>query len=299
MKGFLFFSFFLMIFFSGCFTDESGSQPRVGDEIQVKGSDTMVQLVSNFAEAYSENRDVRLSVTGGGSGTGIAALINGEVDIANSSRPIRESEIELALERGIEPIELIVALDALSVIVNSENPVNGLSLDQISRIYKGDISNWMDVGGPDLEITLYGRQSTSGTYVYFMEEIVKEDYSAKMRNLEGNQAIIDAVKQDSGGIGYVGVGYAAESGKVVSGIKVLGIKNNEGVFVSPLDSGDNEYPVSRALYQYLARVPEENTVLHDFLLFELGDDGQKIVSSAGFLPITLSEKEKNRYLIDK
>jgi len=274
-----------------------GSEGR----IEIKGSDTLLQLVSNLAEAYSNNNpSAKISVTGGGSGTGIAALINGEVDVADASRKIKDEEIKQAQERGSNPWEFIIARDMLSVIVHGDNGVDELTIEQLSRIYKGEITNWKDVGGDDKEITLYGRQSTSGTYVFFMEHVVKDDYSSKMRNMEGNQAILDAVKQDKTGIGYVGIGYLVdENGNKVSGINVVKVSDG-GNYISPLDKGKiSEYPLSRPLFQYLTKRPNKGFAIYDFLIFELSSEGQNIVEKAGFVEITSVDREHNEEMFRK
>ncbi|MBU1270448.1 MAG: PstS family phosphate ABC transporter substrate-binding protein [Nanoarchaeota archaeon] len=296
----------LVVFTAGCINKNgiTGEVVKNIEDIEIKGSDTLLQLVSNLAEAYSEvNPTVRISVTGGGSGGGIAALINGEIDIADASRPIEEKELKQAEERGIEPLEFIVANDMLSVIVNEDNPVSKLTVEQVSSIYKGHISNWKEVGGKDQKITLYGRQSTSGTYAFFMKEIVKGDYSAKMMNMEGNQAILDAVKQDKTGIGYVGIGYIVdENGNQASGIKVIKIAKDKGSpYVSPLEeeSKHSEYPISRSLFQYFAKKPGKNSAIYNFLMFELSNEGQQIVKKSGFVPITAEDKKHNDKLLDK
>ena len=296
---------FLVVVSVGCINQSriTGEVIKNIEDIEIKGSDTLLQLVSNSAEAYSEvNPTARISVTGGGSGGGIAALINGEIDIADASRPIKEKELKQAEERGIKPWEFIIARDMLSVTVNENNPISKLTVEQVSSIYKGEITNWKEVGGKDQKITLYGRQSTSGTYVFFMEEIVKGDYSAKMRNMEGNQAILDAVKQDQTGIGYVGIGYIVdEKGNQVSGIKIIKIaKDEDSVYVSPLEeSKHSEYPISRPLFQYLAKKPVKDSPIYNFLIFELSNEGQQIVKKSGFVPITADDMKYNEELLDK
>ncbi|MCA9477675.1 MAG: PstS family phosphate ABC transporter substrate-binding protein [Nanoarchaeota archaeon] len=262
--------------------------------LEIKGSDTLLQVVSNLAEDFSSGSDVRLSVTGGGSGTGIAALLNGEVDIADSSRPIKEEELAQGHSLGLDMVEVIVGRDMLSVIVNENNPVKRLSVDQVSRIYKGEITNWKEVGGLDQPITLYGRQSSSGTYVFFLEEIVRGEYAASMRNLEGNQAILQAVTQDKSGIGYVGLGYVEDGqGNIVSGITVLDIKS-DGDYYSPLNKETlASYPISRALFQYLAKKPVAGSPLGDFIAFELSERGQSIVESTGFVALTAQDRAAN------
>lgn len=296
----------LVIFIAGCSAEEiTGGVVRetvtVRESVEVKGSDTMVQLASTLAEKYSQqDTKARISVTGGGSGTGIAALINGEADIADSSRAMKEKELAQAKERGITPYEFIIARDMLSVVVHESNPVSELTMQQISSIFKGEIKNWKEVGGKNQPITLYGRQSTSGTYVFFMEDVVKGDYSPKMRNLEGSQAIVEAVKQDESSIGYDGLGYVVdEDGEIIKGLKAIRVARDENsAYLSPLDSASQgKYPISRSLYQYFARKPEPGSSLYNFLKFELSEEGQEIVTKSGFLPLTQTEKKQNQAVL--
>jgi phosphate transport system substrate-binding protein len=263
-----------------------------GKGIEIKGSDTMLQLVSNMAEEFSKSNNLKISVTGGGSGTGIASLINKEIDIAISSRKIKAEEIALAKSKGLNPIELILGVDKIAVIVHKDNKLSKLTTEQISSIFKGKIDNWKEVGGEDEKITLYGRQSTSGTYLFFMEEIVKSEYSPDMRNLEGNKAILEAVKRDKTGIGYIGLGYLVdETGIQVEGINSISISNGKE-FISPLDESKREdYPIARKLYQYLSDKPKKDSEVYNFVNFELGEEGQKIVKNTGFIPLNLNEIE--------
>ncbi|HLD39731.1 MAG TPA: PstS family phosphate ABC transporter substrate-binding protein [Candidatus Nanoarchaeia archaeon] len=293
----------LIIVTAGCSTQQEvtgaavGETVKIRESLEIKGSDTMVQVVSALAEEYSrQDTRARMTVTGGGSGTGIAALINGEADIADSSRAMKEKEITEAKERGITPYEFIIARDMLSVVVNEDNPISELTFEQISSIFKGETTNWKEVGGNDQKITLYGRQSTSGTYVFFMEDVVKGDYSQKMRNLEGSQAIVEAVKQDENGVGYDGLGYVVDDeGKIISGIKAIKVaRDQNSEYISPLDASKQaKYPISRLLYQYFAKKPEQGSALYNFLRFELSEKGQDIVTKSGFLPITVTEKKLN------
>ena len=298
----------LIILTAGCSSQQGVTGAAVGETVksievlEVKGSDTMVQLVSTLAEEYTQfDPATRMTVTGGGSGTGIAALINGEADVADSSRAMKEKEITQAKEAGITPYEFIIGRDMLSVVVNQDNPVSELTLAQISSIFKGEITNWEEVGGNNQKITLYGRQSTSGTYVFFMEEAVKGDYSPKMRNLEGSQAIVEAVKQDQSAIGYDGLGYVIdENSRILKGIKAIKIaKDQNSKYLSPLDlSNQAEYPLSRLLYQYFAKKPEKGSALYNFLRFELSEKGQEIVTKTGFLPTTLADQKHNEALLN-
>lgn len=308
---YLFALFLIVLLLAGCAQSSSkagtksnsvtGNSVKKVERIEITGSDTLLQMVSNLAEAHSKTTDARISVTGGGSGTGIAALLNGEVDIADASRAIKDSELKTAESSGMRIWEVIVARDMLSVIVNPANPVKQLPMDTIGKIYRGEITNWKEVGGPDIEITLYGRQSTSGTYAFFMEHVLEGDYSPTMRNLEGNQAILDAVKQDKSGIGYVGIGYIVDSsGKQVSGISILKVKGKGGEYYSPLDKSTIEdYPISRPLYQYLSKAPVKGSALYEFIMFELSETGQKIVQDTGFVELTTSDNNHNAMLLKK
>ncbi len=265
--------------------------------IEVRGSDTQVNLVSNFAEAYMEkNPEVMISVTGGGSSTGISGLINGSIDLANSSRQISESELEQARDRGVEPTRIIIALDGLSVITHPDNPVEELTLAEIGDIFRGDITNWADVGGNDQEISLYGRQSNSGTFVYFRENVVKDDFSDTKMRMNGNAQIVEGVKNDSSAIGYVGVGYAVEDSEVADGLQMISVAIEEGEpYVTPLDPenvAEGLYPLARPLHHYSDGAPQGT--LADYIEFVLSDEGQEIAVETGFYPITEEFENINR-----
>jgi phosphate transport system substrate-binding protein len=266
--------------------------------MQIKGSDTLVNLVQILAEAYmAKNPRSPIAVLGGGSGTGIAALINGTCDIANHSRAMKEKEINMAKDNGVIPHTFVIAVDGLSVIVNEKCPVSKLSMDQIGAMFRGEIKNWKEVGGPDKTISLYGRQSNSGTYVFFQEHVLgNQNYSADMKRMNGNAQIVEGVTADKVGIGYVGVGYVADSkGNVKKGIKILNVsKDASSAAYSPLnkaavDSGD--YPIARGLFQSTAGVPKG--AILDFLKFELSPEGQKIVVEEGFFPIGSGQVAEN------
>jgi phosphate transport system substrate-binding protein len=266
--------------------------------MQIKGSDTLVNLAQILAEAYmTKNPRSPIAVLGGGSGTGIAALINGTCDIANHSRPMKEKEIKMAKDNGVTPYTFVIAVDGLSVIVNGDNPISQLTMEQIGAMFRGEIRNWKEVGGQDKSISLYGRQSNSGTYVFFQEHVLgKQNYSAHMKRMNGNAQIVEGVSVDKFGIGYVGVGYVVDAkGNVKKGIKILKVsKDANSTAYSPLnkasvDSGD--YPIARGLYQSTAGVPK-GAVL-DFLKFELSSEGQKIVEEEGFFPIGSKYQEEN------
>lgn len=285
----------LIIMFTGCV--------RRGDSdafIQIKGSDTEVNLVQRLAEALmKKNPDIYIAVTGGGSGTGIAALINKQTDIANSSRAMKDEEIDMAKERDVNPVAIVFALDGLALIVHESLPVDSLTLDEVGQIYKGEITNWNEVGGPDLEISMYGRQSNSGTYIYFRDNVIKGDYSPKVRRMNGTAQIVEAVRNDKAGIGYVGIGYIIDDqGNILPGINSLKIaKDENSPAVSPLEPENVKsglYPIVRPLYQYTDGLPEGN--LLDFIIFELSDEGQRLVINEGYYPVTSEYMKMNENL---
>jgi phosphate transport system substrate-binding protein len=284
-----------LFLFVGC----GGGGDRDGRQnIQVRGSDTEVNLVQGLAERYMElHPNIRIAVTGGGSGTGIAAIINGQTDIANSSRAMRDSEIAQARERGAEPLPIVFAMDGLAVITHESMPIELLTIDQVAGIYRGEITNWREVGGPDMEITLYGRQSNSGTYVYFREFVVNGDYSQRMRNMNGTAQIVEAVRTDRAGIGYVGIGYIVDyEGTVISGVNVVNIAADvNSPAASPLDPENimsGIYPISRPLYQYTNGLPTGDMLA--FIQWELSEEGQEVVARSGYYRVSPQYVEHNR-----
>jgi len=282
----------VVVIFSGC-----GGKKTDKKSIQIKGSDTIVNLVQRLAETHmQENPDVSIAVTGGGSGTGIASLINGQTDIANCSRPMREGEIEQAKSGGNAPLEIVIGMDGLALIVQRDSQINSLTLDQTGKIFRGEIENWREVGGKDLAISLYGRQSNSGTFEYFRDRVLKGDYSPEMKRMNGNAQIVEAVRREAAAIGYVGVGYVADQeGRVLSGIKILSLAaDSQSEPVNPLDSEKVKqgiYPLTRPLFQYLSEKPEG--ALLDFIKFELSPRGQNLIKKEGFYPVTDEYKQSN------
>lgn len=275
------------------------------ESLGIKGSDTEVQLVSNLAEAFLQKKpDYEISVTGGGSGTGIAALLNGEIEVANSSRPLKDDERAIAKEKGLDVQEYILARDGLSVIVHPDNTIKKLTVQELGKIYRGEIKNWKAVGGQDAALVLYGRQSTSGTYVFFRDAILKGDYAPEMRNMEGSQAIVDAVKNDTNGIGYVGVGYVKDGpGALRKDISILMIaKDAASEAISPLNKEAvllGQYPIFRPIYQYLAPVPAKGSLAEMFLRFESSPEGQALLEGAGFYPIISADAKQNQAYFDR
>jgi phosphate transport system substrate-binding protein len=266
--------------------------------LQIKGSDTLVNLVQILAEEYmAKNPGSAIAVTGGGSGTGITAIINQTCDIADHSREWKQSEIDQAWEKGVRPRFFAIAVDGLSIIVNEKNTIDRLTMAEVGSLYRGEIKNWKALGGPDKAVSLYGRQSNSGTYVFMQEHVMgNKPYSTDVKEMNGNAQIIEGVIQDEAGVGYVGVGYLYDKdGKVRKGLKILNIsKTKDGQAFAPtdkkaVDSGD--YPVSRPLFQATNGKP--TGLAADFIRFELGPEGQKIVAREGFYTIGAPLQEKN------
>jgi len=267
------------------------------ESIVIRGSDTEVNLVLRMAETYmDDDPDISIAVTGGGSGTGIASLINKRTDIANTSRAFTEEELRLASERGVDVRPIVFAVDALCFIANENLPVEGLTLQQVREVYTGKTANWKDLGGNDAAISLYGRQGNSGTFLYIQKNILKDDYSLKMKQMNGNSQIIEGVRNDQAGIGYVGIGYVVnEKGELMKGIKVLSIQAaGQDAAVSPVyreNISNGSYKVVRPLYQYIDGKPEGK--LLDFLQYELGSEGEKMILENGYFPISNEVKKQN------
>jgi phosphate transport system substrate-binding protein len=265
--------------------------------IMIAGSDSEVNLVTRLAEEYmNANSNIAIAVTGGGSGVGISSLIDGDIDIANSSRPMKEAEeADLKTKQGQDAYAVRFAVDGVAVVVHKDNPVAELTVDQIGAIYRGEITNWSEVGGENLDITLYGRQSTSGTYVFFMESVVKADYSPEMRNLAGTSDIVEAVTNDLGGIGYAAIGYATKEG--IKAVKVSADETSEAFDPTILENvTSGNYPLTRPLYQYVIGKP--SGAILDFLLYEISEAGQQLVLDEGFYPITSADQDFNKKALE-
>lgn len=277
---------FALTFSLAAFAQSEGS-------IQIKGSDTMVNLGQAWAEAFmEENPGAFIAVTGGGSGTGIAALINGTCDIAQSSRDISEKELTLAAQSGREVKEIMTALDALAVVVHPTNPVIQLSIDQLSGIFTGQLTNWKEVGGNDLVILVLSRERNSGTHVYFLEEVVRkgnaegpEEYAPSVLMMPSSQAIVQEVADNPAAIGYFGMGYL---GPGVKAIRIFGA--DVGNYVEPTLEHvvDGTYPLARPLHFYLPGAPAG--VVKEFVDFVLSERGQSIVLDMDFVPLPESKK---------
>jgi len=249
-------------------------------KITVKGSDTMVILAQKWAELYmKKNPSTIIQVTGGGSGVGITALINGTTDICNSSRPMKQTEIEkLKARYNTLGVEIPCARDGITIFLNEANKVSELTLKQLSDIYLGKTKNWKEVGGADAGIRLYGRENSSGTYVYFHDEVVKGDYASTVQSLPGTAAVVNAVKKDVYGIGYGGAAYAV-------GVKHAKVKKDESspAFDATAETiGKGEYPITRFLYMYLRNRPTGET--KKYIDWILGPEGQMVVTEVGYFP---------------
>ncbi len=265
---------------------DGGSARRA---IQNKGSDTIVNIALAWAEEYRNvDPSVSIAVTGGGSGTGIASLINGTVDIANASRPMKPEEIEDAQANDIEPIEHVIARDALAVIVNLDNPISELTIQQLSDIFTGRITNWKDVGGNDAGIILVSRETNSGTHVYFLEEVVRRGekengdiFAPQTLLLPSSVGITSEVQRNPNAIGYDGLGYVDPALE-----KVLAISaDSESPFVTPTieTAEEGTYLLSRDLYMYTAGEPRD--VIAEYLDWIMSPTGQDIVENLGFVPL--------------
>jgi phosphate transport system substrate-binding protein len=251
------------------------------EKITVKGSDTMVILSQKWAEMYmSKNKSVAIQVTGGGSGVGISALINGSTDIANSSRSMKKSELEKLKSRyGSLGVEIPCAKDGITIFLHSSNKINELTIKQLSQIFSGKITNWKQVGGADADIKLYGRENSSGTYVYFKDNVIKADYAPSCQTLPGTAAIVNAVKKDKYGIGYGGAAYA-------EGVKHCKVKKDDKSIAyepTPENIKSNKYPISRYLYLYLRNRP--TGAVKSFVDWILSPEGQKVVTEVGYFPV--------------
>lgn len=252
------------------------------ETITVKGSDTMVILAQRWAELYmAKHPEVTVQVTGGGSGVGISAMINGTTDICNASRPMKKSEKEKLKQRySTLGVEIKTAKDGLSVYFNEANPVHELSIPQLKDIYTGKTTNWKSVGGPDAKIIVYGRENSSGTYVYFKDNVLDgDDFAPSVQTLPGTAAVVNAVAKDKNGIGYGGAAYA-------KGIRMAKVKKDAGsTAYEPTEENvkNGNYPISRFLYMYTRSKP--TGALKEYIDWILSKEGQEIVTKVGYFPV--------------
>ena len=256
--------------------------------MQIKGSDTIVNLIQVWAEKVVENNSsYNIGVTGGGSGTGFAALINKTCDIAMSSREIEEKEAAMAAEKNVNPVEYIVGLDGLAILVNKNNPVGELTLEQLRDIFMANITNWKEVGGEDRRIVILSRESNSGTHMFFKEHVLrhndknsKNEFSPRALLMPSSQAIYDEVSQNPHALGYVGMGFISDRVKAVS---VAVDENSDYFYPNSENVMMGEYPISRPLYLYTSGDPRG--VVKEFIDYALSDEGQKIVEETDFVPL--------------
>jgi phosphate transport system substrate-binding protein len=256
--------------------------PSEKQNINLKGSDTMLQLGQRWAEVFMKDHpNSTIQVTGGGSGTGIAALINGTTEICQSSRPIKvEEKASVKQQRNADVSEIPVAVDALAVYLNKGNPVEHLTMEQLRRIFQGEITNWKDVGGKDGNIVLYGRENSSGTYAFLKEHVLANgDFAEKYQPLGGTAAVINAVVKDPNGVGYGGIGYA----KDIKTISVAKDATSDPIPPTMENALSNKYPLSRFLFWYLAGTPAGTT--KELVDWVLGPQGQNVVKDVGFYPL--------------
>lgn len=266
---------------------QGGKSGTVGQIVENKGSDTLVNLALAWAELYMHmHPEVAISVTGGGTGTGIASMINGTVSIANASREMKPEEIEAARANGVSPVEFIVARDAIALVVHPSNPVNSLTLKQISQVYTGRITNWRELGGENRPIVLLSRESNSGTYVYFLENVIRSGekhstllFSPDTLLMPSSEGISSEVRQNPNSIGYDGLGYVTPDQKVLA---VARDTVSPPIFPSVQTVNDGTYPVSRPLYMYTAGEPKGQ--VKDYLEWIL-HEGQRLVPALGFVPL--------------
>jgi phosphate transport system substrate-binding protein len=258
------------------------------NNIQIKGSDTMVNLGQAWAEEFNKlHPDINVAVTGGGSGTGISSLLNGTCDIAETSRAMEGKELKLAKDKGIDPVQEIVALDGIVVVVNPKNPVKNMTMDQVKDIFMGNIRNWNELGGPNKPIVILSREVNSGTHIFFKEHVLRcgkakgpEEFSPAALLMPSSQAIADEVSNNENAIGYYGMGYMS------AGQKTIAIaKDAASSFVEPTPNNvkSNTYPISRPLYMCTNGAPKGT--IKEFIDFVYSKEGQDIVKRLDFVPI--------------
>lgn len=255
--------------------------PALAGNITIKGSDTMVRLGQRLAEEYMKKfpKSV-IQVSGGGSGTGIAALLNNSTDICMASRDMKPAEYKLAQGKGIDVKRYSICLDGIAIFLHNSNPVDDLTLDQLKAIYTGEITNWRDLGGKNAPIVLYGRENNSGTYVYFREHVLKdEDYSERCQTLPGTASVVNAITKDPNGIGYGGIAWATT-------VKHAGVKvNDTTTAMHPKNEAvaDGSYPISRELYFFTRGVPAGE--MKNFINWALSPEGREVVELVDYIPL--------------
>lgn len=279
-----------MVLLAAAFCFLNGCKRSGNKDLQIKGSDTMVNAAQKVSEEFMKvNPDIFVAVTGGGSGVGIASLISGTCDIATASREMKPQEIESAKKRGGDPKEIVVAFDGIAVIVNLKNPVEQLSVDDLRRIFTGEAKNWKEFGGQDMPIVLLSREVSSGTHIYFKEEVIRQgksdstaEFSPDALLLTSSQTIVEEVANNESAIGYFGMGYVSGRTKTLK----IG-KDNQEFFYPDIEHVLNKkYPLSRPLYFYVNGEPAG--ALKQFIDFTMSHQGQQQFADTGFVPLELA-----------
>lgn len=278
MKGVANFGIYLIVFITVFSCSDKHHR------IKIKGSDTEVNLAVNLAEQFDKvDNTFSIAISGGGSGLGITSLMNNQADIANSSRPLTDEEKEMFKKKNITLKTIVFAEDATAFVVQEDNPIDEIDTQTLTKILSGEISGWKNVSGLDLPINIYGRQSSSGTYA-FIKNKLKIDYSPKAKEMTGNAQILEGIKIDKSGIGYVGAGYISKKIEENRGIKVLKIKEKPtSNAVSPLDAEaikQRHYFFQRPLYQFIPIQSWEK--VRPFIEYETKGDGRKIIENSGY-----------------
>ncbi|MBC8042720.1 MAG: phosphate ABC transporter substrate-binding protein PstS family protein [Rhizobacter sp.] len=280
-------AFALLLSLAACGGDHnesSGGQPPAasGEPMSIKGSDTMVILGQKWAETYmKKNSGTRIQISGGGSGTGIVALINGTTDICQASRPMKKSEREkVKAKYGHDVLEIPVAKDGIAVYVHADNPIREITMQQLEKIYTGEISNWRDLGGANQRIIVFGRENSSGTYGFFMEHVLRDkDFGAAVQTLPGTAAVVNAVSEETKAIGYGGDAYS-------TGVRALAIKKDsaaQAIAPGEVSIMTGTYPIARDLYFYIGK--EFKGAEKEFVEWVMSEEGQGIVKKVGYYPI--------------
>jgi phosphate transport system substrate-binding protein len=280
----------LVIFLWAC-----SDRAATTEDILIRGSDSEVNLVQRIAEEFmKEHPGVHIAVTGGGSGTGIAALIEGTIDIANSSRSLEAHERLFAFRNDRDPVPTLFATDALSVIVHPKNPIRSLTVEQIGAMFRGDVTDWSAFGGKG-EVVPYGRQSSSGTYSFFRDQVLQSDFGNHVREMNGNAQIVEAVANDPNAVGYVAVGYLESARGRVNWLRVSPGPGKDAIDPTDFDRVmDGHYPIARPLYQFTDGQPTGATL--DFFRYELSDEGALLSQEMGFYPVARIWQHRNAHL---
>jgi phosphate transport system substrate-binding protein len=275
---------------------ETGKAPDAGgaagsDKLVIEGSNTMLPLSQKWSEEFKKVKPAaQITVSGEGSGQGIASLINGTCQIANASRPAKDKEKDEAKKKGFEMTENAVARDGITIVVNPSNTVKSLTVEQLAKIYAGQVRNWSEVGGPDAKIVTSGRETTSGTYAFFQEDVLQKlgketKYASDMISTPSNNKIAENVAAQKGGIGYIGVAYATEfvKGGKVREVPIAFKEGDEALLPTPENVLSGKYPISRALFCYTRNAPEG--IAKEYLDFITGPEGQKVVEAEGYIKL--------------